>query len=203
MENKIESIFEVQFAGTADGGFIFPDLLLPSPPATYSFPKFNIPTAELLAYADTLNDQRWRFTGEVTQAGRNHASFGMATSATANENGPNEQSGPSQAALSRLNAVRTRAGLRALVLSDVATQQAFRNEVERQRRLELAFEGERWFDLLRYARQTLANPTQVHQVIALDIIQQMRGTRDVNYLLFPFPQTEINNNSLLQQNPGY
>lgn len=236
-ENKIESIFEVQFAGTADGGFLLPDLVLPSPPATYSFPKFNIPTAELLAYADTLNDQRWRFTGEVTQAGRNHASFVMATSTNANDNGPfvykwrsnpnafnspdnyyvlrladvllmyaeavNEQSGPSQDALSRLNAVRTRAGLRALVLSDVATQQSFRNEVDRQRRLELAFEGERWFDLLRYSRQTLANPAQTHQVTALDIIQQMRGVRDVNYLLFPFPQTEVNNNSLLQQNPGY
>jgi len=236
-ENKIESIFEVQFAGTADGGFLLPDLVLPSPPATYSFPKFNIPTAELLAYADTLNDQRWRFTGEVTQAGRNHASFVMATSTNANDNGPfvykwrsnpnafnspdnyyvlrladvllmyaeavNEQSGPSQDALSRLNAVRTRAGLRALVLSDVATQQAFRSEVDRQRRLELAFEGERWFDLLRYARQTLANPAQTHPVTALDIIQQMRGSRDPNYLLFPFPQTEVNNNSLLQQNPGY
>ncbi|GAB4054356.1 RagB/SusD family nutrient uptake outer membrane protein [Spirosoma litoris] len=236
-ENKIESIFEVQFAGAADGGFILPDLLLPSPPATYSFPKFNIPTAELLAYADTLNDQRWKFTGEVTQAGRNHASFVMNRSTSANDNGPfvykwrsnpnafnspdnyyvvrladvllmyaeamNEQSGPTQDGLNKLNMVRTRAGLQALPLSGVGTQQAFRNEVDRQRRLELAFEGERWFDLLRYARQTLANPSQVHLVTALDIIQQMRGSRDANYLLFPFPQTEINNNTLLKQNPGY
>ena len=236
-ENKIESIFEVQFAGTADGGFILPDLLLPSPPATYSFPKFNIPTAELLTYADTLNDARWRFTGEITQTGRNHASFVTARSGNANDNGPfvykfrsnpnafnspdnnyvvrladvilmyaeaiNEQSGPTPDALNRLNTVRTRAGLRALVLSDVANQSAFRAEVDRQRRLELAFEGERWFDLLRYARQTLTAPASTHVVTALDIIQQFRGTRDANYLLFPFPQSEINNNSLLQQNPGY
>ncbi len=236
-ENKIESIFEVQFAGTADGGFILPDLLLPSPPATYSFPKFNIPTAELLAYADTLNDQRWKFTGEVTQAGRNHASFVMARSSSANDNGPfvykwrsgpnvfnspdnyyilrladvllmyaeamNEQSGPNQDALNRLNAIRARAGLRALTLSDVTTQQALRAEIDRQRRLELAFEGERWFDLLRYARQVTGSQGVTHPVTALDIIQQVRGTRDANFLLFPFPQTEINNNALLQQNPGY
>jgi hypothetical protein len=236
-ENKIESIFEVQFAGTADGGFILPDLLLPSPPATYSFPKFNIPTAELLSYADTLNDQRWKFTGEVTQAGLNHASFVMARSSNANDNGPfvykwrsgpnafnspdnyyvlrladvmlmyaeavNEQSGPSQDALNKLNVIRTRAGLRAYTLADVATQQTFRNEIDRQRRLELAFEGERWFDLLRYARQTTGSQAITHTITALDIIQQMRGTRDANYLLFPFPQTEINNNVLLQQNPGY
>lgn len=236
-ENNAESIVEVQFAGNADGGFILPDLLLPSPPATYSFPKFNIPTAELLQYADTLNDLRWKFTGEVTSAGRNHASFVMGTSANPNDNGPfvykwrsnpnafnspdnyyvlrladvmlmyaeasNEQNGPNQGALAQLNAIRTRAGLPALALANLATKQAFRDEVDRQRRLELAFEGERWFDLLRYARHTQADASATHRVTALDIIQQVRGSRDVNYLLFPIPQSEINNNPLIQQNPGY
>ncbi|MGV3559632.1 RagB/SusD family nutrient uptake outer membrane protein [Larkinella arboricola] len=236
-ENKPESIFEVQFAGNADGGFILPDLLLPSPPATYSFPKFNIPTNELIQSADTINDQRWKFTGESIPAGRNHASFVLSRSSNPNDNGYfvykwrsnpngfnspdnyyvlrladvmlmyaealNEQNGPSQAALTALNAVRTRAGLPALTLANVATQPAFRNEVDRQRRLELAFEGERWFDLLRYARHEQAQQGVTHTVTALDIIQQQRGTPNVNYLLFPFPQTEINNNALLQQNPGY
>ncbi|MGA0557949.1 RagB/SusD family nutrient uptake outer membrane protein [Larkinella sp. VNQ87] len=236
-ENKPESIFEVQFAGNADGGFILPDLMLPSPPATYSFPKFNIPTNELIQSADTNRDLRWKFTGEVTSAGRNHASFVVSTSTNANDNGffvykwrsnpnafnspdnyyvlrladvmlmyaeaSNELNGPTQAALAPLNAVRTRAGLPVLTLANVATQQAFRVEVDRQRRLELAFEGERWFDLLRYARHEQASPNVDHPVTALDLIQQQRGSRDVNYLLFPFPQTEINNNALLQQNPGY
>ncbi|GAB3254416.1 RagB/SusD family nutrient uptake outer membrane protein [Larkinella harenae] len=236
-ENKAESIFEVQFAGTADGGFILPDLLLPSPPATYSFPKFNIPTNELIQYADTTRDMRWKFTGEVVQAGRNYASFVLARSSNANDNGyfvykwrsnpnafnspdnyyvlrladvmlmyaeaSNEQNGPSQAALTPLNAVRARAGLPALTLAEVSSQQAFRNEVDRQRRLELAFEGERWFDLLRYARHEQASQGVNHAVTALDVIQQQLGSSNVNYLLFPFPQTEINNNALLQQNPGY
>jgi hypothetical protein len=236
-ENKAESIFEVQFAGNADGGFVLPDLLLPSPPATYSFPKFNIPTSELIQYADTTNDLRWKFTGESIPAGRNHASFVLSRSSNANDNGyfvykwrsnpngfnspdnyyvlrladvmlmyaeaSNEQNGPNQDALTRLNTVRTRAGLPALTLANLTTQQAFRNEVDRQRRLELAFEGERWFDLLRYARQVQATPTVTHSVTALDLIQQLRKSRDVNYLLFPFPQTEVNNNALLQQNPGY
>jgi len=236
-DNNAESIVEVQFSGNADGGFVLPDLLLPSPPATYSFPKFNIPTTELIQYADTLNDLRWKFTGEVTQAGRNHASFVMARSGNANDNGPfvykwrsnpnafnspdnyyvlrladvllmfaeasNEQTGPNPDALTRLNAVRTRAGLPALTLATLTTKQAFRDEVDRQRRLELAFEGERWFDLLRYARHTQADPSAIHRVTALTIIQQVRGSQDVNYLLFPIPQSEINNNALIQQNPGY
>lgn len=235
-DNNAESIVEVQFAGNADGGFILPDLLLPSPPATYSFPKFNIPTTELIQYADTLNDLRWKFTGEVVSAGRNHASFVMGRSANANDNGPfvykwrsnpnafnspdnyyvlrladvmlmyaeasNEQNGPNEQALTQLNAVRTRAGLPTLALTTL-TKQTFRDEVDRQRRLELAFEGERWFDLLRYARHTQADAGAAHKVTALDIIQQVRGSRDVNYLLFPIPQSEINNNALIQQNPGY
>lgn len=236
-ENKAESIFEVQFAGNADGGFVLPDLVLPSPPATYSFPKFNIPTNELIQYADTVNDLRWKFTGETLPAGRNYASFVLSRSSNANDNGffvykwrsnpngfnspdnyyilrladvmlmvaeaSNEQNGPTQAALTPLNAVRQRAGLPALTLANLSSQQAFRNEVDRQRRLELAFEGERWFDLLRYTRHEQAAQGVSHAITALDVIQQQRNTEDVNYLLFPFPQTEINNNALIQQNPGY
>jgi hypothetical protein len=80
-ENKgPESLFEIQYAGSADGGNILPDLTLPSPLATYSFTKFNIPTAELIAYADTTTDTRWKFTNIVSAAsgkviGRSHVSY--------------------------------------------------------------------------------------------------------------------------------
>ena len=78
-----------------------------------------------------------------------------------------------------------------------------RNEIDRQRRLEMAFEGERWFDLLRYARHNQVE-AGAHAVTALDIIAQQRGgSRDANYLLFPLPQAEINTNPLVTQNPGY
>lgn len=239
-----ESLFEIQYAGNADGGNILPDLLLPSPLATYSFPKFNIPTAELLAYADTVNDQRWAFTSQVYATngrliGRSHVSYLDGKSSSSNDRGPfvykwtsignnfnstdntyvlryaevllayaeanNELNGPTQDGLNRLNLVRTRAGLAALTLASTqaASKQALRNEIDRQRRLELAFEGERWFDLLRYARHTQADGTATHAVTALDIIQQQKGSRDANYLVFPIPQAELNTNPLIQQNPGY
>lgn len=238
-ENKPESIFEVQFAGTTDGGFLLPDEILPTPPATYSYAKFNIPTTELLQYADTVNDTRWKFNGSVANAGRDHVSWVDAprTRASANDRGPfvykwpstsvagfnsadnyylvrladvylmfaeasNEQNGPNSDALTRLNAVRTRAGLPALTLATLSSKATFRNEVDRQRRLELAFEGERWFDLLRYARHNQAE-AGAHAITALTIIQQQRGTADANYLLFPIPQAEVNNNAKTQQNPGF
>jgi hypothetical protein len=118
----------------------------------------------------------------------------------------NEQTGPSTDVLAKLNLVRQRAGLVALTTASpqAATKQTMRNEIDRQRRLELAFEGERWFDLLRYARHTQAEPSATHAVTALDIIAQQRGgARDVNYLVFPIPQAETNTNPLIQQNPGY
>jgi hypothetical protein len=251
-ENKgAESLFEIQYAGTADGGNILPDLMLPLPYATYSFPKFNVPSAELIAFADTVNDKRWAYNGLLLNGtgqvvGRDHVSYidaknRQTSGANANDRGPfvfkwssigngfnstdnsyvlrmaevflayaeaaNEQAGPSQDALDKLNRVRTRAGLTALTTASpqAASKTTLRAEIDRQRRLELAFEGERWWDLVRYARHTLADASATHTITALDIISRRRagGARDVNYLLFPIPQAEINTNPQLKQNPGF
>jgi hypothetical protein len=240
-ENKSsESLFEIQFAGNPDGGNGIPDLILPSPPASYSFPKYNIPTTELLSYADTVKDRRWAYIGR-TNAGRDHASYVDGGRGSGNDRGPfvykwtssgnffnsvdntyvlryaevlltqaeaiNEQTGPSATALVPLNLIRQRAGLDVLTLDSTkaSTKQTLRNEIDRQRRLELAFEGERWFDLLRYARHTQADPAATHAITALDIIKQQQKTvaANTNYLLFPIPQGELNTNPLATQNPGY
>lgn len=69
--------------------------------------------------------------------------------------------------------------------ADFPARQALRDEIDRQRRLELAFAGERWFDLVRYARdETEEEDQRLHAVTALDIIEEKRGNRDENYLLF-------------------
>jgi hypothetical protein len=251
-ENKgPESLFEVQFAGTPDGSNMLPDEILPFPFTTYSFSKFNLPTTELITYADTVNDLRWAYAGDITNnnkfVGRSHVSYldsrkNQAVSDPknpANDRGnfpykwtsygnnfnsvdntyvlryaevllnyaeaANEQAGPTTDALNRLNQVRVRAGLAALSLGSpqAATKQALRNEIDRQRRLEMAFEGERWWDLVRYARHNQVE-AGAHAVTALNLIAQFRkGISDVNYLIFPIPQAEINTNPQLQQNPGY
>ncbi|MGI4875442.1 MAG: RagB/SusD family nutrient uptake outer membrane protein [Janthinobacterium lividum] len=259
-ENKgAESLFEIQYAGTADGNDLIADEVLPLPFATYSYPKFNVPTAELIAFADTVNDKRWAFNGAINSSagkyvGRDHVSYIDAknpntTGANANDRGPfvfkwtsigngfnsvdncyvlryaevllnyaeavNEQTGPSTDVLAKLNLVRQRAGLAALTTgsTQAASKQTMRAEIERQRRLEFAFEGERWWDLVRYARHTIADASAVHTITALDLISSKHSTgtapnlvpgpRDPNYLLFPLPQYEINTNTNLKQNPGY
>ena len=86
-------------------------------------------------------------------------------------------------ALTALNRVRSRAGLPA---STATTQPAILTAIEQERRVELAFEGHRWFDLVRTGRaQTLLSIT------------------DPTRLLLPIPFREITNNPNIKQNPGY
>jgi hypothetical protein len=96
-------------------------------------------------------------------------------------------------ALTALNQVRTRAGAPVYTEAQLATQAAFRNAVINERRLELALENDRWFDLVRTGR-------------AVDAIKLTGITVPANRLVYPIPQSEIdtyNNPSTFPQNPGY
>lgn len=83
-----------------------------------------------------------------------------------------------------INAIRNRAGL----VNFPGTDDQLLSEVALQRRLEFAFEGHRWFDLVRTNTAT--------SVLGIN----------ANYMLFPIPESEISNNNLISpsdQNPGY
>lgn len=90
-----------------------------------------------------------------------------------------------------LNQVRARAGLPEVTGLTVA---AFREKVLHERRMELAFEGQRWFDLIR------VNNGQY----GIDFLHSIgKSNMSQKYLLFPIPQKEIDANPNLTQNPGY
>lgn len=94
--------------------------------------------------------------------------------------------------LEGINAVRQRAGLSALMLSEVSGKEAFVDALVRERGWEFAAEGIRRYDLLRLNRMK-------EQQLAIHEIQL-----DDKYLLFPIPQTELDlNPNLLPQNPGF
>lgn len=83
-----------------------------------------------------------------------------------------------------LNKVRTRAGL-----ADVtATGDALFTAIVKERQTELAFEGVRFFDLVRWG-----------------LAAQVLGNKFVpgKHELFPIPLDELTNNDLMHQNPGY
>lgn len=94
-------------------------------------------------------------------------------------------------AFASINRVRRRAGLKDLA---GLSQDEMREAIIHERRIELAFEGHRWFDMIRI------NDGQ-YAVDFLHSIGKTNATKD--RLLFPIPQTERDANPLMGQNPGY
>jgi hypothetical protein len=94
-----------------------------------------------------------------------------------------------------LNMVRDRAGLPAL---SGLSKDALRDAIIRERRLELALEGQRWFDLI-----TLDIANDVINAIEEESSNIIRAFTPGRSELLPIPQTEISLNSNLTQNPGY
>jgi len=87
------------------------------------------------------------------------------------------------AALNDLNAVRDRAGLEALITTD---KNAILDAVSQERRLEFAFEADRWFDLVRTGK-----------------VAGVLGITNPSKYLFPIPTAEIVANSAIVQNKDY
>ncbi len=85
------------------------------------------------------------------------------------------------------------------------SQEAFRNAVWHERRLELAFEGHRWFDLTRTGR--FVEQMKEHAAIEASLAEGNKTEIAENIkdymVLMPIPQREIDLNPLLTQNPGW
>lgn len=95
---------------------------------------------------------------------------------------------PGQDALDALNAVRTNANLPGKTLAELSTKDLFRQAVYKERRLELALECDRWFDIVRTGQMATVFP-------GISAYRQ----------LYPVPQTEIENvnDKTGWQNEGY
>lgn len=91
-----------------------------------------------------------------------------------------------------LTLVRGRAGLDPV---DGLSKDEFRLKVLHERRMELAFEGDRWFDLIRVADGQYG----------LDFLHSIGKTAATSkHLLLPIPQVDYEANpNLLPNNPGY
>lgn len=99
--------------------------------------------------------------------------------------------GQTTQALVPLNKVRERAGLPAILSS---TQNDLKYKILKERRMELAFEGQRWFDLIRVDDGQYA----------LNFLHSIgKSNASATHLLLPIPQIEIDRNPKLTQNPGY
>ncbi len=110
------------------------------------------------------------------------------------------ETGQPDKSLLLLGEVRTRAGLSPISTTD---QGELRDAIQRERRVELCFEGHRWFDLLRTG--TMLSTMRAYK----EKYHESGGYLVVNYevtdnkVLFPVPFREMSLNPELGQNQGY
>jgi hypothetical protein len=210
-ENNSEIVFAVQFASGLNGNTLGSNMFQQfSPSGTVSGAKgHNLPTKQLYALYGSTDRRRGTYL-DVTSAGTPFIKKMVAPTTVITDGGSdfvvlryadvllmlaevqNELNGTTDAA-TNLNLIRTRAGLAATT----ATNQAdLRAAIALERRLELVGEGHRWFDLQRSG----------NAVSVLNAYFQSTGTLvtvDANDLLLPIPQSQVNTDPSILQNPGY
>lgn len=242
-KNHAESVFDIQFQGNnllgEHSNFIYTFAPLLSAGAVINFPGengggWNIPSRDIIGAYEagdlrkkvSLKEGYTRANGTyvavpfINKYNHPHTIRGVT-----NNNWPviryadvllmlaeaiNEQSGPTVEALGYLNSIRTRAGLSNLNGLD---KTSFRDAVLKERRIELAFENHRWFDLKRtkapdelatfmnaYGAFEMSNPTTTRGGIPFS---QSDFKFAAHEAMFPIPADQLRINPKLTQNPGY
>ncbi len=119
------------------------------------------------------------------------------------------KSGDTEKALTELNKVRARAFKSAAhnyTMSDVPTADAFMDVLLNERRLELAVENNRWFDLVRTGKfveklQTVQGEYNPSTGQAVPVVRQAKPF--MKYFPIPWEQIQLSGKDVLVQNEGY
>lgn len=214
-ENSSESIFEINCYNWDTGGnwgiFMF---------AGDDWKKFNTPSNDLVSAFEAEGDEIRKnssivflnVTGKWTDAhwpasnypfinkyrdysgGQNFIIYRLADILLLKAEALNELGDPNGAA-ELVNQIRARVSLDPIA----ATSQAdMRVTIARERRLELAFEGHRWYDLKRTGRAI-----EVINAATDENGEPLGYNLTEEKLVWPIPQSERDKNTKLTQNPGY
>jgi starch-binding outer membrane protein, SusD/RagB family len=217
--NTSESIFEISFPGGGNWNTWLFGVDMTDPNSKYDWAKWLTPSRDLIAAFDKEGDAVRKKTTIV------FASVSWSNEYPSN-NYPFMHKMPSKfnsviklrladilllkaealvgqdklsEAASVVNKIRNRVNLSNLDATVTSSKSNMIDAVLKERRLELAFEGNRWFDLVRSGK-------------AIDVLNSL-NSRDEgrlpmdevteNSLLLPLPQSQIDINPQLVQNPGY
>ena len=104
--------------------------------------------------------------------------------------------------------IRGRAGLGKLTDAQRASETQMREAVLDERRLELAMEGFRWFDLMRYGDDyskliEVCDGVNVKGSSSYDSYFKVRRAMNDNRVLMPVPTSVLEDNTNIEQNLGY
>jgi hypothetical protein len=122
----------------------------------------------------------------------------------------NEANGPDQVAYDAVNAIRTRAGMPPLPAN--LSKDDFRTRVRNERRVELSFEGKRFWDVRRWKilGQTGKLTTGMQWTMNTSgglsqerLVVDRRNAWADKFMIFPIPLSEISDMPAFKQNPGW
>ncbi|CAL1521262.1 RagB/SusD family nutrient uptake outer membrane protein [Chitinophaga sp. MM2321] len=164
-------------------------------PGFYTYATFNPTGVQNRKYIDTSIE------GNYANAYRNDWDFVLLRYADVvlmYAEAQNEASGPDASIYSAINEVRSRPGVNmpSIDQSKYKTKELVRDYIRHEREIEFPIEGIRYFDLKRWHIAHTLLPT----------IKDAGGNFlvfDQRQYLWPFPQSELDNNDKLEQNPGY
>jgi len=106
--------------------------------------------------------------------------------------------GNKEEAVKYVNQVRTRVNLPAITAADLDL-----DRILLERRLELTFEGHRFFDLVRTGKAVEVLTKALMTKVDYDDFIAISEPIAENQLILPIPVGEIEKDQTLQQNPGY
>lgn len=185
----------------------------PDGPDYYASGNNTSPTGYVVKkFTSNLND-----FGDLYQSGLNTILFRYAEVLLSYAEAKIELGQLDASVYAAINQVRQRAGMPAVDQTVYNNQTTMRNLVRRERRIEFAFEGLRWYDIKRWqigsqalvgavygAKLGTVDASTGKYTITGDYLPSVetRTFENKNYL-WPVPQEEININSKLSQNTGY
>jgi hypothetical protein len=216
-ENSAEAIFEINYDGTSSSGNWGVSMFKGT-----DWKKFDIPSNDLVAAFDAegdnirknasitfltvvgkWTDKNWpqtnypfanKYRNNSSPSPNNYIFIRLADILLLKAEALNE-TGDLAGAAALVNQIRKRVSLGNTTASNQADM---RLAIEKERRLELAFEGHRWYDLKRTGRA----------IAVINAVTNFGGASmsynlTQNGLLWPIPQAELDKNKVLVQNPGY
>lgn len=121
----------------------------------------------------------------------------------------NEANGPTAEVYANVNAIRARAKLPALAAG--LSKDQMRERIHHERRIEMAFENNRFWDVRRWKIGVEKFNIQIKGMritkngnnLTYQVVNVRPRIFDVKRHLFPIPQSEINRNPNMDQNPGW
>lgn len=113
----------------------------------------------------------------------------------------NEAFGPDDSVYDAINQLRKRPDIQMPEVPKGLTQDQMREVIRRERRIELAFEGLYYSDILRWKTAEKENNGMMHNFSGTDIVK--RSFDPERDYLWPIPYNQILLNNQLEQNPNW